>query len=203
MYETVDSIYPIKRIEKNLKTNKVKIVHSRKPLYERNSVFVVESPVVDIPTHLLFNCMFKNAPELYKCDSCGFKVYLKINLKVHTETAHRLKIPADNFCAFSDANYNLTNILKCHSCGHCDFKTFSLLVMMKHELTAPCKPYLKRKRLAPADQGNCTRKTVQERVHGVHVVKRFVPKKWYSCDEWKQVHTNSSTRKVWLHINYT
>jgi hypothetical protein len=101
---------------------------------EGNSVFV-KDPLCH--SQKLFNCMKKDAPEMYKCNYCSFEGFLKVNLKIHMEIFHKAKnreFSLENFRSFSDTNYNMSNILKCHSCTSCDFSTFSSLLFMKHNL---------------------------------------------------------------------
>ncbi|RZB38926.1 hypothetical protein BDFB_004714 [Asbolus verrucosus] len=106
------------------------------PYYEPNTIFLIEDHV-DVSK--LFNCMSKNAPEMYTCNRCGFKAYLKVNLKVHMELVHKseMEVTLENFYSFSETNFNLSNILKCYNCCNCDFRTFSSLVLLKHALEHP------------------------------------------------------------------
>ncbi|RZB38928.1 hypothetical protein BDFB_004713 [Asbolus verrucosus] len=173
MLEVFNSIYPGTLIEKKVRNPMLVLHECSRPLYETDSIYLVENRT-DPLQH--YSCVAKGAPEMYRCDSCGFEVYLKVNLKIHTEMVHRLgfDVSLENFCAFSDDNYNLTNILKCHACKNCDFITFSALVLLKHE-SKQCTYKKRQIPKAPQDLVKFQRSPPEARMYQI--------KNWFECEE--------------------
>ncbi|RZC40684.1 hypothetical protein BDFB_004079 [Asbolus verrucosus] len=69
----------------------------------------------------LFVCNL-NAPQTHRCDSCDVTTHFKVLLDNHTDVVHN----------DLDVNCDLRHVLQSYECGKCDFRTCSIIVLLRH-----------------------------------------------------------------------